>query len=102
MLKYEWRQPALVTLVDPELVAEAARRGVGAAFATTLGGKRDPFSTPLPATVRVETVFDARFTLSGHLARNMPIDMGPSAVLRLVRLPQLPVPAHHAAALAVG
>lgn len=108
MLKYVWPRPALVTLVDPDLVAEAARRGVGAALPTTLevvptaaalraipirdvvpfpaqlGGKRDGrFSTPLSATVEVVTLFNARFVMSGHLARNMPIDMGPSAVLRI-------------------
>jgi microcystin degradation protein MlrC len=30
----------------------------------------------------VAGLFDARFVISGHLARNLPIDMGPSAVLR--------------------
>jgi microcystin degradation protein MlrC len=84
MLKYDWRRPALVTLVDPELVAEAARRGVGAEFTAALGGKRDRrFAAPLPAAVRVASLFEARFVMSGHLARNMPIDMGPSAVLRI-------------------
>jgi microcystin degradation protein MlrC len=34
------------------------------------------------AETRVERLFDARFILSGHLARNLPIDMGRSAVLR--------------------
>ena len=48
-----------------------------------LGGKRDRSSTPLPAVVRAAKLFDARFVMSGHLARNMPIDMGPSAVLRV-------------------
>ena len=83
MLKYDWPRPALAPLVDPELVAEAARRGVGTEFAATLGGKRDPLSRPLPAVVQVAKIFDARFVMSGHLARNMPIDMGPSAVLRV-------------------
>src|SRR5262249_26980132 len=65
-------------------VAEAAARGVGAEFTAALGGKRDRrFSTPLPAAVRVAKLFEARFVMSGHLARNMAIDMGPSAVLRL-------------------
>src|SRR5262249_46021653 len=59
------------------------RRGVGAVFLAELGGKRDRrFSTPLGTEVQVSRLFDARFTLSGHLARNLPIDMGPSAVLR--------------------
>jgi microcystin degradation protein MlrC len=82
VLKHDWPRPALLTLVDPELVVEAARRGVGAELSRALGGKRCPFSTPLPATARVERLFDARFVLSGHLARNMPIDMGPAALLR--------------------
>ena len=34
--------------------------------------------------LQVVTLFDARFLLSGHLARNLPIDMGPSAVLRVL------------------
>jgi microcystin degradation protein MlrC len=84
MLKYDWPRPALVPLVDPDLVAEAARHGTGAEFAATLGGKRDRrFSTPLPAVVRVAGLFDARFVLSGHLARNLLIDMGAAAVLRI-------------------
>jgi microcystin degradation protein MlrC len=83
LLRYEWARPALVTLVDPELVEEARGRGVGAELTVALGGKRDRrFSQPLTLSVRVAGLFEARFTLSGHLARNMPIDMGPSAVLR--------------------
>jgi microcystin degradation protein MlrC len=85
MMKYSWPRPALVTLVDPELVAESARRGIGSQFTAMLGGKRDARnSTPLPAKVVVGTFpFDARFIMSGHLARNMPINMGPSAVLKI-------------------
>ncbi|HVS34067.1 MAG TPA: M81 family metallopeptidase [Gemmataceae bacterium] len=83
MLKYNWPRPALVPLVNPELVAEAAQRGVGTEFHAMLGGKRDPHSAPLPAVVRVESLFDARFVMTGHLARNLPIDMGPSAALRI-------------------
>jgi microcystin degradation protein MlrC len=83
LLKYDWPRPALVTLVAPEVVAEASRLGIGAAFDGPLGGVRDNrFSTPLPFGGRVAGLFEARFVMSGHLARNMPIDMGPSAVLR--------------------
>ncbi len=84
MLKYDWLRPALVTLVDPELVAEAVSRGVGAEFSTPLGGKRDhEHSVPLLATVRVAHIFEGRFVMSGHLAKNMAIDMGTSVVLRI-------------------
>ncbi|HYT94584.1 MAG TPA: M81 family metallopeptidase [Gemmataceae bacterium] len=83
LLKYDWPRPALVTLVAPEVVAEAERHGPGVALTTALGGMRDRrFSQPLTLTVRVERLFDAAFVMSGHLARNLPIDMGRSAVLR--------------------
>jgi microcystin degradation protein MlrC len=83
LLKYDWPRPALVTLVDPELVAQAQRFGVGAELTAPLGGKRDQrFSRPITVTTQLAGRFDARFVMSGHLARNMPIDMGPSAVLR--------------------
>jgi microcystin degradation protein MlrC len=83
LVRYDWPRPALVTLVSPELVAEAQGRGIGAEWQTTLGGVRDRrFAEPLSLTVRVHNLFDARFVLSGHLAEKMPFDMGPSAVLR--------------------
>jgi microcystin degradation protein MlrC len=83
LLKYDWPRPALVTLVDADLVIEARRRGIGAELAAQVGGKRDVrYSRPMPLTATAAALFDARFVLSGHLARNMPIDMGPSAVLR--------------------
>jgi microcystin degradation protein MlrC len=82
LLRYDWPRPALLTLVDPSLVTEASQPGVSE-LAALLGGKRDQhFSQPMPLVVRVDKLFDARFVMSGHLARNMPIDMGPSAVLR--------------------
>jgi microcystin degradation protein MlrC len=82
LLRHDWPRPALVTLVDPEIVARAREAGPGKQITTELGGKRDRrFSRPLGLTVQVERVFDARFVLSGHLGRNLPIDMGPSAVL---------------------
>ncbi len=83
LLRYEWHRPALVTLVAAEVVEAARQRGIGAEMEVSLGGVRDyRFSQPLPVTVRVVGLFEARFVLSGHLARNLPIDMGPSAVLR--------------------
>jgi microcystin degradation protein MlrC len=83
LLRYDWPRPALVTLVAPEVVAAAQALGVGGELCAALGGVRDRrFSQPLEVTARVECLFDARFVMSGHLARNLPIDMGPSAVLR--------------------
>jgi microcystin degradation protein MlrC len=82
LIKYRWARPALVTLVSPEVVAHCRRLGIGGTHPGPLGGVRDcRFSEPLPLSTRVERLFDACFVMSGHLARNMPIDMGPSAVL---------------------
>jgi microcystin degradation protein MlrC len=84
MLKFNWSRPALVTLVDPETIGEAVSGGVGAEFTAKLGGKRDrEFSVPMAVNVRVERIFEAKFVMSGHLAKNMAIDMGLSAVLRV-------------------
>src|SRR5262249_37026293 len=61
LLKYDWPRPALVTLVDPDVVAEAERLGVGAKMTTPLGGKRDQrFSQPISVTFQVANLFDAR------------------------------------------
>lgn len=83
LCKYDWRRPALTTMVAPYAVEEARRRGIGANYQARLGGVREQrFSTPITLDVEVAHLFDARFTLSGHIGKNMPIDMGPSAVLR--------------------
>jgi microcystin degradation protein MlrC len=83
LLKYAWPRPVLVTLVAPDVVEEARRRGLGAEWTASLGGIRDSrFSQPVTLKVRVAGLFDARFVMSGHLAKNLPIDMGFSAVLR--------------------
>lgn len=83
MMKYEWPRPALVTMVDPEAAAKARQLGIGKETAVMLGGKRAPrFTQPLVFISTIHNLFEARFVLSGHLGRNLPIDMGLSAVLR--------------------
>lgn len=83
LVRHDWPRPALITLVAPEVVAEASHRGVGAEWTASLGGVLAPqFSQPISLPVHVERLFDAQFVLSGHLAEKLPIDMGPSAVLR--------------------
>lgn len=83
LLKYDWPGPALVTVVSPQVVERAHQLGAGADFHDRIGGVRDSrFSQPITLEARVERLFEARFVLSGHLARNLPIDMGRSAVLR--------------------
>jgi microcystin degradation protein MlrC len=65
------------------VVQRAQQIGVGQTMTTSLGGVRDTqFGTSLELTVEIERLLEARFVLNGHLGKNLPIDMGPTAVLR--------------------
>lgn len=84
LLRYEWPGPVLTTLVSPEIVSEAERLGPVATWSGTLGGVRDTqFGTRIEVTVSIERLFDAQFVLNGHLGKNLAINMGRSAVLRI-------------------
>lgn len=83
LVRHAWRGPVLVPLVAPEIVAKAESLGVGATSEFALGGVRDTrFGTQIPFAATVERLFEASFVMSGHLGRNLSIDMGRSAVLR--------------------
>jgi microcystin degradation protein MlrC len=84
LLKYQWTRPALLTLVSPEIVAAAQKLGVGAAWQGSLGGVRDHrFGTKVAVSAQVERLFPAQFILNGHIGKNLPIDMGDCAVLKI-------------------
>lgn len=84
LLKREWPRPVHVTLVSPETVVQAEQTGIGSRFQGDIGGVRDHrFGKMITITAEVERLFDARFVLSGHLGKNLPIDMGRSAVLKI-------------------
>jgi microcystin degradation protein MlrC len=85
MLKYAWPRGAAVTMVAPEVVEQATQVGAGGTLSTRIGGRRDArFSKPIAISATVERLFDAKFVIAGgHLGKNLPIDMGPSAVLRV-------------------
>lgn len=83
LLKYDWPNGAFVPMVAPEVVARAASLGEGAMLQTAIGGWRDNrFSQPIEIEARIARLFRAQFILSGHGGKNLPIDMGPSVVLR--------------------
>ena len=84
LVKYEWPRPVLVTVVAPDIVAAASQLAVGEVWIGQIGGLRDTrFGIRLPLAATVERIFDARFVMSGHLGRNLAIDMGQSVVLRI-------------------
>jgi microcystin degradation protein MlrC len=83
VLRHDWPRPALVALVDPELVAQVDGQPAGARWEGEVGAKRDArFGRRLKVAMEVVRAFDGRFVLSGHLGRNLAIDMGRCAVLR--------------------
>jgi microcystin degradation protein MlrC len=83
LLKVRWPREALVTVVAPEVVEQCAGVAPDTRLTVRLGGLRDNrFGTTIELEVTVERTFDARFTMTGHIGRNMPIDMGRSVVLR--------------------
>ena len=83
LVKHDWPRPVLLTVVSPEVVQKVEALGAGAEDVFSLGGVRDNrFGTRIDFSAKVERLFDAQFTLSGHIGKNLPINMGRCAVLR--------------------
>ena len=83
LVKFDWPRGAVATLVAPEAVDAAVVVGSGGVVEQPFGGRRDArFNRPLPLRTVVERVFEARFTINGHLGKNLAIDMGTAVVLR--------------------
>jgi len=83
LLKYRWSREALVTVVAPEVVEQCAGIAPGIQLTVRLGGLRDNrFGKTIELDVMAERTFDARFSMTGHIGKNMPIDMGRAVVLR--------------------
>lgn len=83
LMKYDWPREALVTVVAPEVVKQCEQAEMGKELSVRLGGVRDRrFGKTIELNAIVGCCFDARFTMTGHIGKNMPIDMGRTAVLR--------------------
>ncbi len=83
LMKHDWPREVLVTVVAPDVVIAAEQAGVGSPLATSLGGVLDDrFGMQLTFEGVVQSCFDARFAMTGHIGKNMPIEMGRGAVLR--------------------
>ena len=82
LLEHHWENGALVTLVAPELVQAAKAAGQGEPISCSVGGKIDHrFSHPVELTATVQRLFQARFIMSGHIGKNLEMDMGECCVL---------------------
>lgn len=75
---------AFGALFDPESAAACHAAGEGAEVDLRLGGKVDAVSgPPLACRGKVLALSDGRFRLEGPMQAGVPIDMGPSAAVRV-------------------
>jgi microcystin degradation protein MlrC len=76
----------LAFLHDPVAVAQAQDIGEGGAGTFRLGGRTtDAFGPPVEVTARVERLTAGRFVNTGPMERGAPVDLGPTALLRIGR-----------------
>jgi len=75
---------ALGNMVDPKAAAAAHKAGVGAQITIGLGGFSGvPGDAPFEGTFVVETLSNGKLIASGPFYGGAPLDMGPSACLRI-------------------
>ncbi|MEW9920434.1 M81 family metallopeptidase [Marimonas sp. MJW-29] len=78
------QRAALGIMVDPKAAAAAHAAGVGAEIEIALGGFSGvPGDSPFRGRFTVETLSDGRFVASGPFYGGAPLDLGPSACLRI-------------------
>jgi len=81
------RDAVVALLRDPEAVRQAHAAGEGATLHLALGGKTPDQAgrpgVPCAGPYRVERLTDGRFTGTGPMWGGSPIDLGPTALLRL-------------------
>ena len=82
MLAQRVEQPALVPMVDPEVVEQAIASGVGSEFSTTIGGKQDSrFSRPVEISARVASIGGGR--IHANMCGMESFDMSRAALLKV-------------------
>jgi microcystin degradation protein MlrC len=76
-------QEACLVIADPEAAGTAFAAGVGAEVELTVGAKTDHWhGDPVPVTGRVRLLCDGQWVHEGPENAGLPVDMGPTAVLR--------------------
>ena len=76
-------QGATVVIADAEAVQEAFKTGIGGTVRTAVGGKTDRLhGDPVPVEGRVRLLCDGQWVHEGPENAGVPVDVGPTAVLR--------------------
>ena len=82
LVRVRAREAVVACLWDPAAVRACVEAGVGARLALAVGGKVDDrHGAPLTVTGVVRTLSDGRFVHKGPMARGLPGQLGPTAVL---------------------
>ena len=83
LIKQNIKFPALLTVVDKEVVKQALKTGVGGIITCKIGAKMDKiFSKTLKITAMVKNITDGKFVTDGHAGKNY-VDMGKVVVLEI-------------------
>ena len=84
LVRNKAKRAALGNMVDPRAAADAHAGGEGAQITIALGGFSNiPGDDPYTETFTVEKLSDGKFIASGPFYGGAPLDMGPSACLRI-------------------
>ena len=77
------QRSAIALVTDPAAVLSAQNAGVGGEFTVELGGKIDDLhGEPLLVDAEVRLISDGEYVNEGPMMAGLPVDLGPSAVLR--------------------
>ncbi|MCL4418295.1 MAG: MlrC C-terminal domain-containing protein, partial [Actinobacteria bacterium] len=83
LIKQNIKFPALLTVVDKEVVEQALKAGAGKIITCKIGAKTDKiFSKSLKITAMVKNITDGKFIIDGHVGKNY-VNMGKVAVLEI-------------------
>jgi microcystin degradation protein MlrC len=75
----------MAVMHDPEVAALAHSLGEGAEFDASLGGNNGPAGvSPFKGRFVVEALADGNFRFTGDMYKDLPADLGPMALLRIV------------------
>lgn len=76
------RETVFMTMVDPDAAQKAYQAGIGAGIDVEFGKiPANPFTQPLKLSVRVKSLHNGKIKMSGHLGKNLIIEMGKTGVL---------------------
>ena len=84
MLDAGLKDAAFASIYDPQSAATCHAAGAGARLSLCIGGRIDPlFGPPIEAEAEVVRLTDGRFRYEGQMQHGVPVDLGPSALIRI-------------------